>query len=47
MEVCRNDNITLEEILNEALGMYMSLNYINEDEHQRKIRKLWENFNNK
>lgn len=47
MKVCHDENITLSDVLNEALGMYMSLNYIDENEHQRHLIEMWENFNNK
>lgn len=47
MKICHDENITLSDILNEALGIYISLNYIDPDEHQKHLKEMWENFNNK
>lgn len=46
IKFCNRENMELGELLNEALGTYILLNSMdNEDEHQKKLEYLWENFN--
>jgi len=46
IEVCNQENMELGELLNEALGMYiLFISMDDEDEHQKKLEYLWQNFN--
>lgn len=45
MKYCKSENITFGEFLNDALGTYVTMNYIDDEEYQKKMKELWNNFN--